>query len=165
MKKWSPWPPSSAMRRYEVKVGVLRLEGIGGGGAEKGKVVMVEMRWKEPKLGLVPLRRKERKSTSMERAVGEESWVDFGDSFENVCGFSISSKGNVLSAWDVSFSVLYVSFSSPPSLFSFSFGDLRITGSCFPAKVSGDGNLEFRVIKIRDFSTNCFFFFFGILEF
>ncbi|KAJ8644689.1 hypothetical protein MRB53_006437 [Persea americana] len=105
MMKWSPWPPS-AMKRFEVKVELQRLEGIGGV-AERGKVVMVEMRWKGPKLGLVPLRRRERKNTSMERAVGEESWVDFGDSFENVCGFSTSTKGNVFNAWDVSFSVLY----------------------------------------------------------
>lgn len=138
MMKWSPWPPS-AMKRFEVKVELQRLEGIGGV-AERGKVVMVEMRWKGPKLGLVPLRRRERKNTSMERAVGEESWVDFGDSFENVCGFSTSTKGNVFNAWDVSFSVLYVSISPSPSFFClFCFEDLRITCSCIPGKVSGAG--------------------------
>ncbi|XP_058074425.1 uncharacterized protein LOC131223133 isoform X2 [Magnolia sinica] len=115
MMKWSPWPPAT-VKRFEVKVKLLKLEGLEGAVDEKGKkkkkVVVVEMRWKGPKVGLVSLRRRERRNVSKEgRFAAETDVVEFGDEFENVCGFSATQKENSFNAWDVSFSILYISLS------------------------------------------------------
>ncbi|XP_068648521.1 uncharacterized protein [Aristolochia californica] len=112
MMKWSPWPaPASETRRFQVKVKVLRVEGLGGGGGG-GKVALVEMRWKGPAKtgGLVNLRRKDdrkgKRNVSETRGVDGEV-VEFGDEFENVCRFQVLHKHQSFIAWDVSISLLY----------------------------------------------------------
>ncbi|XP_077220559.1 uncharacterized protein LOC143854455 [Tasmannia lanceolata] len=112
MMRWSPWPPqATTTKRFQVKAKILRIEGFEG---DEGKVLMADMIWKGHKSGgLVSLRKREkqeRRNVSIGRLVlGEDGgrFVEFGDEFENVCGFSVLHKDHSFNAWDVSISILY----------------------------------------------------------
>ncbi|KAG9455772.1 hypothetical protein H6P81_000280 [Aristolochia fimbriata] len=109
MLKWSPWPGlASETKRFQVKVKVLRVEGLREGNG--GKVAVVEMRWKGPaktSRRLVSLRKRDgRRNVSETKGVDGEV-VEFGDEFENVCGFQVLHKDQSFIAWDLAISLLY----------------------------------------------------------
>lgn len=136
--KWSPWP-AMVTRKYKVKVKPVKLESEcvvdqcfiddDHDDDRNHKVMAIKVKWKgEPKFGLVPfsLAPKQRRHFSTEKmvnklAAGRGAIMEWGgeedeeDEFENVCSFSIVSAsdedgGEKYGPWDVSFSVLYVSW-------------------------------------------------------
>jgi hypothetical protein len=115
--KWSWIQAAGTTKKVHVKVRPLKLEGllckekVDGNGRER-MVFVVKMKWKGPKSsGLVPFYRvsKCQRNYSSQKFLKEgESDIEWnGEKFESVW---IPSKDNSFVQWDVSFSVLYVSF-------------------------------------------------------
>ncbi|KAK3212068.1 hypothetical protein Dsin_016774 [Dipteronia sinensis] len=112
---------STKMRRFNVKVKPLKLEGfckekvVEDENGKDQKTIVVQMKWNGPKSMFVPFyrssssKRHRRSCSTGQRFLrnGEESveWDD--DEFESVCDFSIVSKDGSFGSWVVSFTVLY----------------------------------------------------------
>ncbi|OUZ99884.1 EEIG1/EHBP1 N-terminal domain [Macleaya cordata] len=116
MMKWSPWPPVSNSKKFQVKVKPLKLQGCNfNGGFEENEdqkeVVVVEMKWKGPKVaGLASALRRSAnsgKNISAERIILHGFDIEFDDEFETVCNFSVFPKDNSLIPFDVSFNLLH----------------------------------------------------------
>ncbi|KAF8400628.1 hypothetical protein HHK36_013927 [Tetracentron sinense] len=125
MMKWSPWPPVPPARKFQVKVRLMKLEGFDGYEEEEEeegekKVVVVEMKWKDSKMGLVKSGRtsKRQRISSGERIVRRGETIEFDDEFESVCSFSILQKDNSFNPLDVSFDLLYGPSTKPRNKFT-----------------------------------------------
>lgn len=121
MIRWRPWPPL-VPRKYEVKLVVRRMEGWGCPAEEgaEGRRVVVEIRWKGPKISLSSLRRTVKRNFTKEEDVGENGVVLWDEEFQNVCNLS-AYKDNVFHPWEIAFTVLNVSFSLKILVFPFVF--------------------------------------------
>lgn len=126
-KKWSPWPngaASTAVQKFHVKVNRLKLEldgflrkAINGeddddGNNYKKKVVAMEVKWKGPKSGALlvpfqglPWRQRNYTARRLVSDDDDDRSVEWDDEFERLCSFSPK-----VDAWDLSFTLLYVSF-------------------------------------------------------
>ncbi|KAL3536011.1 hypothetical protein ACH5RR_004472 [Cinchona calisaya] len=117
MMRWRPWPPPHT-RKYEVKLKVVRLEGLeavmgndwvhataadkeggggGGGGGAFSQGLTVEIRWKGPKIALSSFRRNTvKKNSTREESVkikedddGKATvLVEWNEDFQSVCSLS-----------------------------------------------------------------------------
>ncbi|XVE97421.1 hypothetical protein REPUB_Repub03eG0017900 [Reevesia pubescens] len=108
------WPPRSPMKRLNVKVKPLKLEGLSGNEEEdegdNKKMVLVEIVWKGPKSGLVPFYKsssRHKKNRSSERIVRNGKSIEWDDEIESLCDFSVVSKDRSSGSWDVLFNVLH----------------------------------------------------------
>ncbi|KAL7159062.1 hypothetical protein ABFS83_01G004100 [Erythranthe nasuta] len=124
VRKWTPWPPSSAAatRKFQVAVKPLNLEVLfendGGGGDEMTeKFVAIKMKWKgEPKffpMMMTPFQTRPKREVSrnkiMEKGRPGITLFDDDQSFENTCCFSVVSNNHdpKFGAWEIAFNVLY----------------------------------------------------------
>ncbi|CBI39128.3 unnamed protein product, partial [Vitis vinifera] len=113
MMRWRPWPPLIP-RKYEVKLVVRRMEGWGCAGEEgaEGRRVVVEIRWKGPKISLSSLRRTVKRNFTKEEDVGQDGVVLWDEEFQSVCNLS-AYKDNVFHPWEIAFTVLNGSHQGP----------------------------------------------------
>lgn len=115
MMRWRPWPPL-VTKKYEVRMGVRRLEGCdlvreSAGEAELGKLT-VEIRWKGPKVALSSLRRtavKRNFTREVDAAVSQNGVVVWDEEFQSLCSLSVY-KDNVFHPWEIAFTVFNVSY-------------------------------------------------------
>lgn len=94
---------------------VKRLDGWCSGGDPaipdenyENEKMVVEIRWKGPKIGLTSFRRTVKKNVTKEGLV-QNGVVEWEEQFMTVCTLS-GFKDNVFHLWDISFAVLNVSF-------------------------------------------------------
>ncbi|KAK4419912.1 hypothetical protein Salat_2404100 [Sesamum alatum] len=128
IRKWSPWPPASTPRKFQVAVKPIKLEGLlqesgdgdgdgdgGGRDDETQKFVAIKIKWKgEPKfLPLMPpFQSRPKREVSSERIVNKGSGrtLDWEEDkwFENTCCFSVVSNHHdpKFGVWLVTFSVV-----------------------------------------------------------
>ncbi|KAL6336158.1 hypothetical protein AAG906_011040 [Vitis piasezkii] len=113
MMRWRPWPPLIP-RKYEVKLVVRRMEGWGCAAEEgaEGRRVVVEIRWKGPKISLSSLRRTVKRNFTKEEDVGQDGVVLWDEEFQSVCNLS-AYKDNVFHPWEIAFTVLNGSHQGP----------------------------------------------------
>lgn len=113
MMRWRPWPPLIP-RKYEVKLVVRRMEGWGCAAEEgaEGRRVVVEIRWKGPKISLSSLRRTVKRNFTKEEDVGQDGVVLWDEEFQSVCNLS-AYKDNVFHPWEIAFTVLSGSHQGP----------------------------------------------------
>lgn len=113
--RWRPWPPL-VTKKYDVRLVVRRLEGccndlVREGSGELGKLT-VEIKWKGPKMALSSLRRpavKRNFTREVDASLVQNGVVDWDEEFQSVCSFS-AYKDNVFHPWEITFTVLNVSF-------------------------------------------------------
>ena len=88
------------------------MEGWGCAGEEgaEGRRVVVEIRWKGPKISLSSLRRTVKRNFTKEEDVGQDGVVLWDEEFQSVCNLS-AYKDNVFHPWEIAFTVLNVSLS------------------------------------------------------
>ncbi|ONK74233.1 uncharacterized protein A4U43_C03F4160 [Asparagus officinalis] len=97
MMRWRPWPPIMA-KKFEVRLNLRRIEGFNGG-EDGARVLMAEVRWKGPKLGLGALRRTvKRNCTKEEEANG--TVVEWNEDFESICSLTFH-KENAFHPWEI----------------------------------------------------------------
>lgn len=110
MIKWRPWPPLLS-KKVDVKVVVKRLDGWCSGdedNKENDKMV-VEMKWKGPKIGLTSFRRTVKKNVTKQGLL-RNGVVEWDEEFFSVCTLS-GYKHNVFHPWEITLTLLNVSFS------------------------------------------------------
>ncbi|KAL9176546.1 hypothetical protein ABFS82_01G004400 [Erythranthe guttata] len=124
VRKWTPWPPSSAAatRKFQVAVKPLKLEVLfeDGGDEMTEKFVAIKIKWKgEPKffpMVMTPFQTRPKREVSrnkiMEKGRPGITQFDYDQSFENTCCFSVVSNNHdpKFGAWEIAFNVLYVLF-------------------------------------------------------
>lgn len=123
MMRWRPWPPLIS-RKYEVKLKVRSLEGVGldwvHEGAEKANGgLSVEIRWKGLKMSLGSFRKIVNRNCTREVELLDKNiksdnnndsngvLVEWDEDFNSVCTLS-GYKDNVFHPWEISFTVLQV---------------------------------------------------------
>ncbi|KAF8403392.1 hypothetical protein HHK36_011494 [Tetracentron sinense] len=109
MMKWRPWPPLLS-KRFEVKLIVHRLEGFHlvqeeGENPPEVPKLMVEIKWKGPKIALSSLRRSVKKNFTEEDEVRNDGVVEWNEEFQSVLNLS-AYKENVFHPWEIAFTVL-----------------------------------------------------------
>lgn len=108
MIKWRPWPPLLS-KKMEVKLVVKRLDGWCSGDEDKeNEKMVVEIRWKGPKIGLTSFRRTVKKNVTQEGLLGN-GVVEWDEEFCSMCTLS-GYKDNVFHPWEITLTVLNVSF-------------------------------------------------------
>lgn len=124
MRKWSPWPPSSAAatRKFQVAVKQMKLDGLTfQDDDDSQKFVAIKIKWTgEPKLFplITPFKSRPKKQVSTQKMLTQGgAIIQWGDDelFENTCCFSVVSNHHhhdhpKFGAWEIAFNVLYVSF-------------------------------------------------------
>ncbi|XP_011081558.1 uncharacterized protein LOC105164575 isoform X2 [Sesamum indicum] len=117
IRKWSPWPPASTPRKFQVAVKPIKLEGLleEGGPDTTHKSVAIKIKWKgEPKfLPLMPpFQSRPKKDASSERILNKTVEWEEDKWFENTCCFSLVSNHHdpKFGVWQVTFDVVYVLF-------------------------------------------------------
>lgn len=125
IRNWSPWPPASTPRKFQVAVKPMKLEGLpedGGGDNDPEmtqKFVAIKIKWKgEPKfLPLMPpFQSRPKREFSSEKILKKGwrsiQWDEVEDPwFENTCCFSVVSNHHdpKFGVWQVTFNVVHVS--------------------------------------------------------
>ncbi|KAK1263161.1 hypothetical protein QJS04_geneDACA009382 [Acorus gramineus] len=115
MMRWRPWPPLPA-KKYEVRLVLLRMEGLPAVGEGESPKIEAEVRWKGGKAaGLGSLRRSVKRNFTREGDVrAEEGVVEWKEEFRNVCSLVSSlgsaasnreSKENGFLPWEIEFTV------------------------------------------------------------
>ncbi|KAL0394267.1 UNVERIFIED_CONTAM: hypothetical protein Slati_4392900 [Sesamum latifolium] len=117
IRKWSPWPPASTPRKFQVAVKPIKLEGLleEGGPDTTHKFVAIKIKWKgEPKfLPLMPpFQSRPKKDASSERILNKTVEWEEDKWFENTCCFSLLSNHHhhhhpKFGVWQVTFDVVY----------------------------------------------------------
>lgn len=114
MMRWRPWPPLLS-KKFEVKLVLVRMEGLNPvpqeeEGEEKKKPLrlMVEVRWKGPKVALSSLRQTVKRNFTREEDLGSDGVVEWDEEFWNVCNLS-GTKESVFHPWEIALTVLNVS--------------------------------------------------------
>ncbi|XP_043700243.1 uncharacterized protein LOC122650952 [Telopea speciosissima] len=116
--KWSSSSSSSSSdsKKFQVKVKPLKLQGLIGCCDQKleekektEKVIVLEMKWRGPKAGLVPLRQhsSNRRYVSKPVVVKQGEVFQWDDIFESVCNLSMKENSNSFNSWDMSFNLLH----------------------------------------------------------
>ncbi|KAL2237330.1 UNVERIFIED_CONTAM: hypothetical protein Sindi_0924700 [Sesamum indicum] len=112
IRKWSPWPPASTPRKFQVAVKPIKLEGLleEGGPDTTHKSVAIKIKWKgEPKfLPLMPpFQSRPKKDASSERILNKTVEWEEDKWFENTCCFSLVSNHHdpKFGVWQVTFDV------------------------------------------------------------
>ncbi|KAF9595475.1 hypothetical protein IFM89_000393 [Coptis chinensis] len=107
MMRWRPWPPIMT-KKYEVKLVVKRLQGLGIGLNEEGSRLKVEVRWKGGKNGFSSLRRTGKRDFTKEEEVNDDcGFVEWNEEFQSFVTLS-AYKENAFHPWEISLSVLNV---------------------------------------------------------
>nr|DAD28997.1 TPA_asm: hypothetical protein HUJ06_030465 [Nelumbo nucifera] len=88
MMKWRPWPPLLS-KKFEVKLVLRRMEGFQVGtdeGEKSGETrrLMVEIRWKGPKVALSSLRRTLKRNFTKEEEAKSDGVVEWNEEFQSV---------------------------------------------------------------------------------
>ncbi|XP_074379008.1 uncharacterized protein LOC141720476 isoform X1 [Apium graveolens] len=99
MIKWRPWPPLLS-KKVEVKVVVKRLDGW----CSQNENMIVEIKWKGPRIGLTSFRRTIKKNVTKQGLV-RNGVVEWDEKFFSVCTLS-GYKHNVFHPWEVTLTVL-----------------------------------------------------------
>ncbi|KAK1384681.1 C2 NT-type domain-containing protein [Heracleum sosnowskyi] len=113
MIKWRPWPPLLS-KKVEVKLVVKSLDGWCSAGARDAPAnpdedkendnMVVEIRWKGPKIGLTSFRRTVKKNVTKQGLL-RNGVVEWDEEFFSVCTLS-GFKDNVFHPWEITFTVL-----------------------------------------------------------
>lgn len=119
MMRWRPWPPIASRKLYEVRLVVLRLDGLGPAPEEEESAVWpaparltAEVRWKGPKVGLGAFRRTVKRNLTKEERLGVGGVVEWREEFQSVCALSLYRE-NGFHPWEIDFTVFGVTvFSS-----------------------------------------------------
>ena len=105
MMRWRPWPPIFS-KKFEVRLVVRRIEGV----VEGERVLMAEVRWKGPKLGLGALRRTVKRNCTREEEIKEgDRSVEWNEEFDSICSLTFH-KENAFHPWEIEIRVFNVSF-------------------------------------------------------
>ncbi|KAJ9702586.1 hypothetical protein PVL29_004363 [Vitis rotundifolia] len=107
--KWLPWPSTSAIRKFQVKVQGFKLQGFNLQDTESSqdKFMVLAMKLKRPcNSGLFSFHRKYQKFSSQVFLTRAES-IEWHQEFDAVCSFSVSQKDHSLRPRHVSFSILH----------------------------------------------------------
>ncbi|TKY61902.1 hypothetical protein E2542_SST11755 [Spatholobus suberectus] len=111
MMRWRPWPPLVS-RKYEVRLVVRRLQGCDllRDAAREGSRLVVEVRWKGPKLTLGSLRwnsvaRNFTREADVDVDDGGAAVVHWDEEFQTLCNLN-GYKDNVFHPWEIAFTLL-----------------------------------------------------------
>ena len=113
--KWRPWPPPLVSKKFLVRLIVRRLQGcdlLRDAARERSRLV-VEIRWKGPRMTLGSLRRNSVARNFTREAVVDgaaATVVEWDEEFETLCSLN-SYKDNLFQPWEIAFTVFDVSLS------------------------------------------------------
>ncbi|XP_047307887.1 uncharacterized protein LOC124911448 [Impatiens glandulifera] len=105
MMRWRPWPPLLS-KKFDVRLLIRTLDGYNlSSPLDLDGGLIVEIRWKGPKIALSPFRRTVKRNFTKEARVGENSVIHWDEEFQSACGLS-GYKDNVFHPWEISFTLL-----------------------------------------------------------
>lgn len=113
MMRWRQWPPIASRKLYEVRLVVLRLDGLGPASVEEGAGepaparLTAEVRWKGPKVALGAFRRTVKRNLTKEERLGVGGVVEWREEFQSVCALSLCRE-NGFHPWEIAFTVFRV---------------------------------------------------------
>lgn len=103
MMRWRPWPPPLT-KKFDVRLVVMRMEGVSSPAEAEDGGWTVEIRWKGPKMVMGALRRREKRECRREKEV-EENGVVWDEEFVGCCSLSGSKEGAYY-PWEIGINVL-----------------------------------------------------------
>lgn len=116
MMRWRPWPPLLS-KKFQVRLLVRRLQGCDllQNAALQGSRLVLEIRWKGPKLILGSLRwnsvaRNFTKEADFELDGGGAAVVHWDEEFQTMCNLN-GYRDNVFHPWEIAFTLFNVSLS------------------------------------------------------
>lgn len=116
MMRWRPWPPLLS-KKFQVRLHVRRLQGCDllRNAAREGSKLVLEIRWKGPKLTLGSLRRSSvarnfTKEAEFDVDGGGAAVVHWDEEFPTLCNLN-GYKDNVFHPWEIAFTLFNVSLS------------------------------------------------------
>ncbi|OVA07190.1 EEIG1/EHBP1 N-terminal domain [Macleaya cordata] len=104
--RWRPWPPLLS-KKFEVKLVLSRLEGFQIVSPEVLPRLMVEIRWKGPKIALSSLRRSVKRNFTKEEEARIDGVVEWNEEFQSLSSLT-GYKENLFHPWEIAFTVFNV---------------------------------------------------------